>query len=200
MKRREISGLPILSPTERVPLVSTSTGYRQAVKMGHSSFIRPVRFIPSVIGTAEITDFLTSADTIFKQVAKNCGAFVVKHEWGLIESNARLARRAMLWNDAAGAARYQDPVPAGFVLGARVATVADTYGRRLTPTEVTRIDGAIANHTDGARIGELIWTDGEEYQFRPSGAHGSKERRITLVDIEPIMNRKTEPEPRYPIY
>lgn len=152
-------------------------------------FIRGVRVDPWV--TFNLNILLKTADRVFEEVARACGATVVDHVWGLAQTP--LALRYRYYNDDAYYSHRS--LPLGMSLVAQVAlapniTNLHNLSDERYATLSSRINDAVHTHRQES---SYVWTDGHPDQFMAVTApDAAQPEELILTDIEPFVLRRED--------
>lgn len=166
------SGLPVFEPVVRV--AQQPHEMRQAADNA-ASFVRAIRFIPPAYKEGELSlrEGMQMLDDELLEVAGYCGALVVPHQWGLVNTRSQPYVR-----------HPQSPlVPAGYMLVAEVDAVADP--RPLSPRSIGLVEEGVFAYRCAKPPGERFLTDIYPAQFLETpGEAPADDPRLHLIDLD----------------
>jgi hypothetical protein len=164
------SGLPVFEPTRRV--AQQPQEMRMAAD-STASFTRAIRFITPAHAAGELTlrEGMRMLDDELLEIAGFCGALVVGHRWGLIDTRSQPYARHP----------QSDLVPAGYMLVAEVDALKDA--RPLSPTSIRSVEEGVFKYRCAKQAGQPYLTDIYPEQFLET-APPESEPSLHLTDID----------------
>lgn len=170
------------------PIVWGSAGLGDLEHRKGESFVRRTRF--RSLGHTSLGDALAKAEDDFQNVTNRAGGQVVSHQWGVypVKNNNN---RYFLGSQAKITQEHPNLLPEHHILVAEVELIRGT--RKLSTKQRQAIRHACSTYVEEVPSGESYWSEALPLQFvTAEPSEPGQKWPIILVDIEPIMDIKTE--------
>ena len=174
----EFGGIPIFSP--ETPVITTKRGLIDAsYDSDQTNLVRRARI--RAPGFDSLRDVLDCADHEFNRVARRVGAKVVRHNWGLVRTPG--VSPYFIHEDDRD--KPAEIVPDDHILVAEVDIIRSVVANSIFK------DGLInlIRYDYQRRSRGPLWGDPHIDNFWTGIAPGDTERRLWLLDIEPILEQ-----------
>lgn len=157
--------------------------------VNQDSFVRAVTISTRECGELSLDEVVGTTDVLLSEAARQIGASVVRHEWGLYKVPKKRGNGPGAYS---GPRNDHPTLPKGYMLVADVAAVKPTAAWNTAHPLYEYVDRSCFEIDSGAIAGEVVLSDLDATQCVYGTAAGNTFEGVHIVDIEPRVTKASD--------